>query len=245
MTLKTERTDAREWPEEQLAELFSDGFPAFITADQVVKRHIGRVREYFAEFHLYLLDERDVPVAGGWGVPLRWDGTVDDLPGGYTDALVRAVEGREQGLVPDTFVICGAIVTPSLKGRGLAGETLMALRRVAAEAGLARVVAPVRPTTKQDHPLTPIEDFMAWRRPDGTHVDPWIRTHERLGAELLAPAPRSQTMTGTVAQWQEWTGVHIPMTAEYVIPGGLSVLRVDKAADSGVYHEPGVWMRHA
>jgi GNAT superfamily N-acetyltransferase len=244
VTLKTERADARAWPEEQLAELFAEGFPPFITADQVVKRCIGRVREYFAEFDVYLLDERDVPVAAGWGVPLRWDGTVGDLPGGYTDALVRAVEGHERGLEPDTFVICGAVVTPSLKGRGLAGETLMALRGLAARAGLARVLAPVRPTTKQDHPLTPIEDFMAWRRPDGSHFDPWIRTHERLGAELLAPAPQSQTMTGTVAEWQEWTGLYIPLTAEYVFPGGLSVLRVDKAADTGVYREPGVWMRH-
>ncbi|MFJ8085995.1 GNAT family N-acetyltransferase [Streptomyces sp. NPDC096205] len=245
MTLKVERADAREWQEEQLAELFSEGFPAFITADRVVKRYIGRVREYFAEFELILVDERDMPVAAGWGVPLRWDGTVDGLPGGYTDALVRAVEGREQGLEPDTLVICGAVVHPSLRGRGLAGETLMALRRTAREAGLGKVVAPVRPTSKEQFPLMPIEDFMRWRRTDDTHVDPWIRTHERLGAQLLAPAPESQIMTGTVAEWKEWTGLDLPLTAEYVIPGGLSVLRLDKAADHGVYREPHVWMRHA
>ncbi|MFI9154814.1 hypothetical protein [Streptomyces sp. NPDC053367] len=114
-----------EWKDEQLAELFSEGFPAFITADRVVKRCIGRVREYFAGFDLMLVDERDdVPVAAGWGVPLRWDGTVDGLPGGYTDSLVRAVEGREQGLEPDSSVICGAVVAPSRRGRGPAGGTL-------------------------------------------------------------------------------------------------------------------------
>jgi hypothetical protein len=136
-------------------------------------------------------------------------------------------------------------VAPSRRGRGLAGETLTALRRTAREAGLGKVVAPVRPTSKEQFPLMPIEQFMRWRRTDDTHVDPWIRTHERLGAQLLAPAPRSQVMTGTVAEWREWTGLDLPLTAEYVIPGGLSVLRLDKAADSGVYREPNVWMRHA
>ncbi|MET9502239.1 hypothetical protein ABZY42_10985 [Streptomyces sp. NPDC006622] len=122
MILRTERTDARSWPREQLAELFSEGFPAFITADPVSKEYIGRVREWFADLDLLLVDEEGVPVAGGWGVPIHWDGQVDTLPSGYSESLVRAVEGREQGVTPDTLVICGAIVGPSLKGRGPGGH---------------------------------------------------------------------------------------------------------------------------
>jgi RimJ/RimL family protein N-acetyltransferase len=244
MILRTERTDARTWPREQLAELFSEGFPAFITADPVSKEYIGRVREWFADLDLMLTDEDGVPVAGGWGVPIRWDGRADTLPSGYSQSLVRAVEGREQGLAPDTLVICGAIVSPSLKGRGLAGRALGALRDAAGEAGLSRVVAPVRPTTKSRYPLTPIDSFVRWRRADGASMDPWIRTHERLGAEILAVAPASQTMSGTVAEWEGWTGLALPESGEYVIPDGLSVLRVDRGADVGVYEEPNVWMRH-
>ncbi|WP_369030903.1 MULTISPECIES: hypothetical protein [Streptomyces] len=244
MTLRTERTDARTWPVEQLKELFSESFPEFITADRLVPEYIGRVREWFAAWNLTLVDEGEVPVAAGWGVPVRWDGSVEGLPSGYTDSLVRAVEGHEQGVPPDTLVICGAVVTPALKGRGLAGETLTALRRTALDSGLTRVIAPVRPTTKARYPLTPIETFMHWRRPDGTALDPWIRTHERLGAELLAAAPVSQTMTGTVAEWERWTGLALPASGEYVIPDGLSLLRVDRTADEGVYQEPNIWMRH-
>ncbi|NEA64773.1 hypothetical protein [Streptomyces sp. SID12488] len=244
MTLRTERTDARTWPVEQLKELFSESFPEFITADRLVSEYIGRVREWFPAWDLTLVDEGEVPVAAGWGVPVHWDGSVEALPTGYTDSLARAVEGREQGVAPDTLVICGAVVTPSLKGRGLAGETLTALRRTALDAGLTRVIAPVRPTTKARYPLTPIETFMRWRRPDGTALDPWIRTHERLGAEILAAAPASQTMTGTVTQWEKWTGLDLPASGEYVVPDGLGLLRVDLAADEGVYQEPNVWMRH-
>ncbi|MFC8678389.1 GNAT family N-acetyltransferase [Streptomyces griseorubiginosus] len=244
MIFNAVRSDARNWPPEQVAELFSEGFPQFITADRLVKRYIGRVREFFPELDLMLLDAQEVPVAAGWAVPLRWDGRADSLPSGYTDALVRAVEGHEQGVRPDTLVICGALVTPSLKGRGLAGRMLTALRDAGQQAGLPRVVAPVRPTAKARYPLTPIESYLRWRRPDGTALDPWIRTHERLGAEILAAAPESQTMTGTVAEWEGWTGLALPESGDYVIPDGLSVLRVDRDADLGLYREPNVWMRH-
>ncbi|GAA3373636.1 hypothetical protein GCM10020367_34360 [Streptomyces sannanensis] len=244
MNLTVERTGAREWSDEQLEMLFAGGFPQFITADQTVKQYIGRVREWFGDLDLMLIDEHGVPVATGWGVPLRWDERVESLPTGYTDSLVRAVEGREQGVAPDTLVICGAIVAPALKGKGLAGEVLLALRQAAEEAGWPRVIAPVRPTAKCRYPLTPIEMFMEWTRPDGTAFDPWVRTHLKLGGRILAAAPVSQTMTGTVAEWEKWTGTALPGSGEYVIPDGMSPLHIDRDADLGTYTEPNIWIRH-
>jgi GNAT superfamily N-acetyltransferase len=239
-----ERTDAREWSEEQLAELFNEGFPEFIAADRLAEQYIARVREWFADLDITLVDERGRPVARGWGVPIRWDGLTGTLPTGYTDATIRAVEGREGGVEPDTLVICGAVVTPSLKGRGVAGELLTALRGLAVNAGWQRVIAPVRPTLKAQYPLAPIEAFMGWTRQDGTALDPWLRTHQRLGARILAAAPASQTMTGTVAEWEQWTGLVFPDSGDYVIPQGLSLLHIDRTADEGTYVEPNIWMQH-
>ncbi|MEU2783174.1 MULTISPECIES: hypothetical protein [unclassified Streptomyces] len=68
MILKVERTDARTWPDEQMKELFSEGFPEFITADRLVKQFISRVGEWFADLNLMLVDDRGLPVASGWGV---------------------------------------------------------------------------------------------------------------------------------------------------------------------------------
>ena len=85
---------------------------------------------------------------------------------------------------------------------------------------------------------------MTWTRPDGAALDPWIRTHLRLGATILAAAPASQTMTGTVAEWEEWSGIALPSTGDYVIPHGLSVLHIDREADLGTYVEPNIWIRH-
>lgn len=106
------------------------------------------------------------------------------------------------------------------------------------------MVAPVRPTMKARYPLAPIETYMRWRREDGSALDPWIRTHQRLGATLVSAAPESQVMTGTVAEWERWTGLAFPETGDYVIPEGLALLHVDRESDEGVYQEPNVWMRH-
>jgi hypothetical protein len=46
--LAVERLDARSWADAELDPLFEGAFPAFITADQVAKKYIGRVREWFA-----------------------------------------------------------------------------------------------------------------------------------------------------------------------------------------------------
>ena len=68
MAVTVERTDAREWSDEQLEDLFSDGFPPFITADRLANQYIGRVREWFPEWNLTLVDVQQNP-ASACGAP--------------------------------------------------------------------------------------------------------------------------------------------------------------------------------
>jgi hypothetical protein len=142
------------------------------------------------------------------------------------------------------MVVMAAQVHPDRRGQGLAGELLTSMRQLAETRDWRRVLAPVRPTLKARYPLTPIDRFASWTREDGAPLDPWLRTHWRLGAAVVASAPRSQTMTGTVDQWQRWTGMSFPSSGDYVIPDGLSTLRIDRDSDQGVYVEPNVWMQH-
>ncbi|RLK08972.1 hypothetical protein DER29_6850 [Micromonospora sp. M71_S20] len=244
MRTVVEPLKVRPRPDDQMRRLFSGGWPAFIGADRQASRHLGRVREVFADLELVLLDGDDELVAAGWGVPIRWDGEPAQLPEGYTDSLQHALGGHDRGESPDTLVVMAAQVRPDLRGRGLAGDVLTALRSLADQRGWPRVVAPVRPTLKARYPLTPIERFATWTREDGAPLDPWVRTHWRLGGRLIAAAPRSQTMTGTVAEWEQWTGMVFPDSGDYVIPDGLAPLRVDRELDQGTYTEPNLWFRH-
>lgn len=244
MTLTVELMGARPRSDEQISQLFGDGWPAFITADQTVKQYIGTVRRLFSDLEIVLLGADDVPVAAGWAVPLQWDGEPAHLPRGYTDSLVRAVEGHALGEVPDTLVVMAAQVHPGRRGQGLAAEFLTAMRGLAAQRGWRRVIAPVRPTLKSRYPLTPIGRFATWVRDDGLLLDPWLRIHQRLGAEVIGTASASQRMTGTVEQWETWAEMLFPDSGDYVIAKGLSTVRIDRETDEGVYVEPNVWMRH-
>ncbi len=245
MSLYTiERFDSKPWPDDQLETLFSEGFPPFISADPVAHSYIDRVWEWFAEYNLVLLDAVGQLTAAGWAVPLSWNGEVTDLPSGYTDALRRAVMDHETSAPVNTLVICAGIVHPQQTRQGVAKELVGALCNLCADTPLTRVIAPVRPTLKHLYPLTPIETFARWVGPDNLPLDPWIRSHVRMGGQIIAMAPHSQTMIGSIEQWETWTGRQYPSTGHYIIPQGLSPLYIDREQNLGRYTEPNVWIQH-
>ena len=224
------------------AALLAD-WPEFILHDRCAAELMGRAWQLFPQFDVRLLEDGAV-TAGGWAVPLRWNGEAGELPDGYDGALTGALASQRAGEAPDTLCVMAVAVHPDRQRGGLAGQVISALRDRAAQAGLRRVIVPVRPTLKSRYPLTPMADFAGWGRPDGLHIDPWIRTHQRLGAEILCPAPRSMIVTGTIAEWQDWTGMAFPQTGRYVVPGALDLVELDVERDHGSYVETNLWMRH-
>jgi hypothetical protein len=174
-------------------------------------------------------------------IPLRWDGTVGDLPAGIDGAIAR---GFDEGGA-NTLCALVIMVPRAAQGRGASRRALEGMVEIAGRHGLSALIAPVRPSWKERYPLTPIERYAEWRRDDGLLHDPWLRTHERLGAETLAVEPRSLRITGSVAEWEEWVGIAFPESGEYTFPGGLTTVAIDREANVGRYWEPNVWMRHA
>jgi hypothetical protein len=205
----------------------------------VLNRYWGRLVTERADFQ-FTLAEGDEPIARARSVPVRWDGTIADLPAGIDGAIARAFD--EGG----ANVLCALLIAVprSHQGGGVSRAALEGMVEIAREHGLGAVIAPVRPNWKERYPLVPIERYASWRRADGLLFDPWLRVHERLGAELLRPEPQSLRITGTVAEWEEWTEMAFPESGEYVFPQGLATLSIDRVADGGSYWEPNVWMKH-
>jgi hypothetical protein len=229
--------------EEEARVAFRVRWPEFIFHDPISKQLIPLVEEYFPQFDVMLLDDERV-VAGGWGVPLSWDGTVADLPDGYDGALARSVQGHESGVSSTTLSFMAAAVGNGETKKGLAGQVLTALRDRAVESGLTHVIAPLRPTLKPKYPLTSMEQFAGWTRADGLSIDPWIRTHQRMGATVLAPAARSMVITGSVAEWESWTEMVFPESGSYVVPDALGLVEIDRDRDIGTYIEENLWVQH-
>jgi hypothetical protein len=156
----------------------------------------------------------------------------------------RAIRDRRDRSRPNTLSALAAIVTASHQRRGLSAQILRAMRSLAQERGMHSLVAPVRPTLKSAYPLTPIERYVRWKRDDGSLFDPWLRLHHRLGAGIMKLMPSALVVTGTVAELEEWTGMRIPESGEYVVPGALQPVLIDRNRDVGRYEDPNVWMRH-
>jgi GNAT superfamily N-acetyltransferase len=202
-----------------------------------------RVWREFPDFQLVLYDDAtDSPAGRGQTIPFRWDGTWEDLPNGV-DGVVRRV--FEAGGEPTTLSALLAIVDPRYQGRGLSTLIIEGMRRLAGEHGLDALLAPVRPTLKARHSQTPMEDYLGWRRADGQLFDPWLRVHEQIGGEILGVCPGSLVVEGTVAEWEQWTGMAFPESGSYVVEGALVPVEIDRARDVGRYVEPNVWMRHS
>jgi hypothetical protein len=221
----------------------SDPWPEFIHHANCNRLwHV--MAERFPQFQLILYNEdEDRPLGRGQTMPVRWDGTLDGLPGGVDDAVEQGAE-LDDGEA-NTLCAIVAVLDTSAQGQGLSARVIDGMRAAAADGGLDCLIAPVRPTLKDRYPLIPMERYMRWRRGDGSAFDPWIRVHERLGGEILAVAERSMTVEGTLDEWEQWTEMPFPETGTYVLPQALVPIRIDRDANRGVYAEPNVWMRHS
>ena len=217
-----------------------DTLPEYNSHGDVLMEYWGRLVDERPEFQFHVVGEGDEILARARCLPIRWDGTVEDLPAGIDGAIARGFD--EEG----ANVLCAMVimVPRDLQGRGLSSVALRGMSEIGRRHGLGSLIAPVRPSWKDRYPLVPIERYAGWRRPDGQLLDPWLRVHERLGASVLKPEPESLRITGTVEEWEGWTGMSFPESGEYVFPGGLTTVEIDYEADHGSYWEPNVWMHH-
>jgi GNAT superfamily N-acetyltransferase len=209
-------------------------WPEFMGHDQVVATFWPRLYDVYPDFQLWVVDDRET-IGYACTLPVRWDGVPEQ----------RGLDwAMSNGVVGDPTTLCAVVagVLPSYRGTGVASEILERMRGLATAHGLDCLIAPVRPTWKERYPLTSMESYVLWRREDGFHYDPWIRTHERLGAEILSTAPKSMTVTASRDEWEEWTGLQFPEDGDYIVPGALVPVHFE--GGRGTYVEPNVWLRH-
>jgi hypothetical protein len=197
--------------------------------------------------HILLAVDRATgePVAKALTVPLSWDG---DIAGGLPEdgwdwAIRLGAHDRLRGAKPVIVSALEIMIRPDVRGGGLSGRMLAAMRDNVARLGFTDLVAPVRPSGK--HAVdTPIDEYAFAVRDDGLPVDPWLRVHVRAGARIVNVAHLSMTIPGTVAQWREWTGLPFDTTGPVIVPQALGAVHCDVEAGHAVYVEPNIWVHH-
>lgn len=220
-------------------------WPEFMLQDPVANLFYPRLVSDFAEHQVIAFDEDGTVVGRINSVPFVWTGSPDDLPTrGWDAAVESAFQSHDRGERPTAVSLVEARVAPEHQGAGLSVGLLQAVRANVRARGLRDLVGPVRPTGKSQQPRQPLTDYLARVRADGLPHDPWIRVHVRAGGKIVKICPTSMTISGTLDQWRQWTGLPLGHTGLVDVPGALTPIHVSVEHDHAVYVEPNVWIHH-
>jgi GNAT superfamily N-acetyltransferase len=222
-------------------------WPEFMQVDPVMNAFFGQVAGTFPHLCAVATDANGAVAATGRAVALTLDlpgrGALPD--GGLDQAMIWAFSDQPAGRAPDTASAVEIAIGQEHRGRGLSHRMLAALRDAARDAGLTRLVAPVRPNGKHTYPALPMARYITMVREDGLPADPWLRVHVRAGGKIRQVAAASMVMAGSLAQWREWTGLPFDRTGDVIVPEALIPVHCDAEHDHAVYVEPNVWVEHA
>jgi GNAT superfamily N-acetyltransferase len=225
--------------------------PEFMRHDPAGALYYGeRELGHYLDYGLAAFDpaEPDRPVARAFSVPFLFPDETrgrETLPDHGWDEVIRwGYRDRMAGVRPTAVSALDIMVAPRLQGRGIARVMLAAMRDNARRLGFAELYAPLRPTDKHQEPLTPFAEYVGRRRDDGLPHDSWVRTHLRLGAQIVKVAPCSMVIPGTLAEWRRWTGLPFAQSGPTLVAGALSLVHVSLEQDHAVYVEPNLWVAH-
>jgi hypothetical protein len=224
----------------------SAAWPVFMHHDTVSNLYWKRLYPDFSAYQFAMLDEAELILAVGNSVPISWIESFEQLPDtGWDWEVETAFQQIDAAIEPTTLCAVQIVVDPKLRGSGLSRRMVILMRDLAVKHRLNALIAPVRPNQKTLYPLTPMDRYVTWKRPDGSLFDPWLRVHASLGARMIGVCHHAMTIPGSIADWQKWTGLSFPDSGKYVVPGALVPISIDRGQDRGVYIEPNVWMVHS
>jgi GNAT superfamily N-acetyltransferase len=217
-------------------------WPEFMHHDPVANRLFSQVPELFPEYQILAVDEANAVIGRVIAIPVRWDGRVDELPDRGWDAILELGVAERGGSTAVSLL--EARVVGSRQRRGLSSALLSAARSNVQRTGLSDLFGPVRPTAKSLEPASSIHEYAFRVREDGLPVDPWLRTHVRLGGIIIKVCPVAMVVPGTLEQWRAWTGLPFTKSGPTEVPGALTPVHVAVEQDHAVYVEPNVWVHH-
>ena len=117
-----------------------------------------------------------------------------------------------------------------------------------------KFIVPIRPTLKCRYPLIDFKDYIIWEKTAGQPFDPFLRRIKNVfeksymaasGLEnrlSVRCARKPAVYTGTVSQWQKWTGMRFLSSGLYTHPQALRPFEIDLERNSGSYKEETAWL---
>lgn len=215
----------------------------YILQDHANAKYWEQLYKVFPNYQFFLVDG-DTMVGCGNCVPLHLENSdLKNLPDeGWDWAISQAFVDYENGKKANALSALQIAINPEYRGKGVSEILVNTMKSIALEQGFKDFVLPVRPNMKHKYPLIDIADYMQWKNADGLPYDAWIRVHARNGAQIIKPCRKSMFVSGTIAEWEEWTGYDLKTSGQYLFPSALIPIEVDVDKNNAIYCEPNVWM---
>jgi len=220
-------------------------WPEFMMHDPVSIQYWKSLFEVFPEYQ-FTLFERDSPLGYANSIPLRIN--VENIleldEEGWDWALKKGFGDKMQNLLPN--ILCGLQIglNKESQGRGISYRLIDGMKQIATKNNFKAVILPIRPSMKCYYPLIKMEDYITWKDEAGLPFDPWIRAHTKLGGKIIKVCKNAMYIPGTIAQWEEWTGLKMKTGGDYIVQGALVPVRASIEKNIAEYTEPNVWMVH-
>jgi hypothetical protein len=108
-----------------------DTLPEYNNHGDILNEYWPRLTEERPDFQFHLTGDEDEILARARSIPLRWDGTVEDLPAGIDGAIARGFD--EVG----ANVLCALVimVPRDIQGRGISAAAVRAMGDMARRHG--------------------------------------------------------------------------------------------------------------
>jgi len=223
---------------------FWNSWPEFMKEDLVADALLGAVPKEFPDQCLIATEDGEV-VAHARSIPFAFpiEGRPELPARGWDQVLQWGSEDHRLGRATNVSSALEIMIKPTHRARGLSHRMVGAMRDAVKAKGHSTLYAPVRPNGKTDAAL-PMAQYVEQVREDGLPVDPWLRVHVRAGGKIVKVAPTSMTVSASLAEWREWTGLPFDRTGDVIVPGALVPVHCSVEHDSAVYLEPNVWVQH-
>ena len=212
-------------------------WPAFI---RVPDEKITQFYTLFPDFQFSLFEDKKL-VAIFNTLPLFFNQALTALPDtGVSWAIETALTTKTK--FNNLLCATSMTVSPDFRNQGISKLFLNHAKTIGKERGLSHIVAAVRPNLKCAYPLIPIEEYLTWRASDDSYFDPWLRVHDKLGANFLHICYQSAKIVAPIADWMKWTAQTFEGPGQYLIKEALTPLVVENGI--GTYLEPNVWVSY-
>jgi GNAT superfamily N-acetyltransferase len=242
--MKYKITRDRDIVEKYQKMLGDESWPEFMQHDEIVGKNWHFLYERYPEFQYAVFDNKEI-IGIGNTIPVHWDKPFEQLPDTGLDwAFEKANKDYQSQIDPNLIIAVQILINKDYRGKGISFEMVKIMKELAYNCNFKNIALPIRPTLKYKFPLIPMQDYIQWKNEDDEAFDPWIRVHLKKRGRIVGVCNCSMNITGTIKEWEEWTGLKFPGSGNYIIKGALAEISINKELDKGIYLEPNVWMIH-